>query len=826
MKSKILVLLLLSAFFVNAQNITWTDISSSYTLPTGIKIYSGIDASIPLLIKYIDIDRSYKNLDLRPVVNASSFKNTRDWVSANNGVVGMNGGFFGTGASFSAVVNSNGVESKNIAAVTRSNGSYPVIRGFFGQEADGSMKVNWIYHFGNTITDIYKYTAPLPNTTTTIATAPLQGDGVSYANLISGLGAGPIIVKNNQIIDSYEQEVFFGSGVSNTGLDPRSAIGITANNHLILLVADGRQPGVSIGASIPQIANIMKNLGCTEALNCDGGGSTQLATANNFINTPSETYRSVASAWVIIDKSSTIEIPTPLTPTKDQSNTTSPVNFSWSMDYTSGSNYRLQVSKSLNGWNATDGFTTSTNTTTDVVVNELAATENFSWTNAVPGTTYYWTVNASKSSLGTSNYSAVQSFTVAVPNAISVDWMRAATTNNIPSWFSATGNSERGIAYADNKVYVASRTGGTFVKVLNALSGVDLADLNTTIITGGTNSINDIETSEDNAILACNLTINSSANFKIYKWDNDTSVPTVFIDYVNTTSYRLGDSFTVIGNISTNAAIYVPAGNSSSTVLRWIITNGILGSPTVITLSGFTFGSVPAVAPIDASATSDFFVNANAKNATLFSASGTNKGAIASAILPIGSHSTKAFSVDGKNYLITFLNSQTAGDVNGNCAKIIDITNGIATATTVALSTRLGNNANANTTGDVAVRIFQNPVSLVAYTLATNNGLSGKKIFGSVIDPNLSTGEFESHTSHEATKIFPNPAQDYFNVVIDIAIAKNATLQVFTSNGVLVKEVKIEKNIQPVSISNLIKGIYLIKVQNGKTITTNKLIKI
>ena len=56
---------------------------------------------------------------------------------------------------------------------------------------------------------------------------------------------------------------------------PRTAAGVTADGHtLILLTIDGRQPGHSLGVTLPELADLMIELGAAEAVNLDGGGST------------------------------------------------------------------------------------------------------------------------------------------------------------------------------------------------------------------------------------------------------------------------------------------------------------------------------------------------------------------------------------------------------------------------------------------------------------------------------------------------------------------------------------------------------------------------
>ena len=56
---------------------------------------------------------------------------------------------------------------------------------------------------------------------------------------------------------------------------PRTAAGVSADGHtLILLTVDGRQPGHSLGVTLPELADLMLELGANEAVNLDGGGST------------------------------------------------------------------------------------------------------------------------------------------------------------------------------------------------------------------------------------------------------------------------------------------------------------------------------------------------------------------------------------------------------------------------------------------------------------------------------------------------------------------------------------------------------------------------
>jgi hypothetical protein len=56
---------------------------------------------------------------------------------------------------------------------------------------------------------------------------------------------------------------------------PRTALGLSADgNRMTWLVVDGRQPGYSEGVSEHELAQLMIEAGCDDALNLDGGGSS------------------------------------------------------------------------------------------------------------------------------------------------------------------------------------------------------------------------------------------------------------------------------------------------------------------------------------------------------------------------------------------------------------------------------------------------------------------------------------------------------------------------------------------------------------------------
>lgn len=71
---------------------------------------------------------------------------------------------------------------------------------------------------------------------------------------------------------------------------PRTAIGFSTKKELFIVAVDGRQPGVSEGISLTELAKLMIDFGCVQAINLDGGGSTTMVIADpspRVINVPS-----------------------------------------------------------------------------------------------------------------------------------------------------------------------------------------------------------------------------------------------------------------------------------------------------------------------------------------------------------------------------------------------------------------------------------------------------------------------------------------------------------------------------------------------------------
>lgn len=89
----------------------------------------------------------------------------------------------------------------------------------------------------------------------------------------TAVGGGPVLLQNGEIRITNNEEVKF-AGKAIEDKHPRTAMGYTSNGKLIIMVIEGRNPGIAEGATLVQVAQLFKDLGCQEALNLDGGGSS------------------------------------------------------------------------------------------------------------------------------------------------------------------------------------------------------------------------------------------------------------------------------------------------------------------------------------------------------------------------------------------------------------------------------------------------------------------------------------------------------------------------------------------------------------------------
>jgi len=124
--------------------------------------------------------------------------------------------------------------------------------------------------------------------------------GDEWDKTIYAISAGPRLVKDgNVLVTSAEEQ--FPSDIT-VGRAPRTAVGVTKEGHVLLVVVDGRRKS-SIGMTLTELAQFMQQLGAIDAMNLDGGGSSEMVVNGKTVNHPSDgPERSLGDALVIVPK--------------------------------------------------------------------------------------------------------------------------------------------------------------------------------------------------------------------------------------------------------------------------------------------------------------------------------------------------------------------------------------------------------------------------------------------------------------------------------------------------------------------------------------------
>lgn len=122
------------------------------------------------------------------------------------------------------------------------------------------------------------------------------------------LQAGPLLVRDGAVVDGDHEGFSAGSRQFDSditlGRYPRAAIGVT-EDEVLAVACDGRAAH-DAGLTIAELADALARLGCTTAMNLDGGGSTSLVCDGVLRNVPREEHgialaagRPVATAIVL-----------------------------------------------------------------------------------------------------------------------------------------------------------------------------------------------------------------------------------------------------------------------------------------------------------------------------------------------------------------------------------------------------------------------------------------------------------------------------------------------------------------------------------------------
>lgn len=294
----------------------WTDVSADYgTLPEYIKVYKSPETlEGKAAVAYAAVaDMTSAEWDIWSIDDAAmegtsdAFRTPSEVYGADKWPIVINAGFFyasgGKNYSSSLAVRNSEVLAYNInyASEDWKTIYYPT-RAAFLESENGSFDVCWTYR---TWDNHYMYPSPAENTWTEKPAAQPSASypegGVVFAAK-TAVGGGPVLIDGGKFKDSYVAELFNGaSGIGPDSNQPRSAIGITADRKMVLFVCEGREMTEGVyGLTTADVANVLLDLGCVEAINLDGGGSScMLVNGKQTIKVSDGSQRAVGSTVMI-----------------------------------------------------------------------------------------------------------------------------------------------------------------------------------------------------------------------------------------------------------------------------------------------------------------------------------------------------------------------------------------------------------------------------------------------------------------------------------------------------------------------------------------------
>lgn len=263
-------------------------------LPKGLTLFEGTATNFdgqPMKAWYARLDAKQKALAVKSVQSTSEFKRdlTSTLAQKSGAVLAVNSAYFWIkelpSRSGSIVMSGGKIIGHPRTATVRNGKTVPLLYGAFGVKKNGKYEFAWVTELDGRP---YAYPSPLPNSEELIpppASKTFPAGGRVW-DVQEASGGGPILVRNGVLCLTDTEERFGPSHASRR--HPRTAVGATANGDLILFVVDGRQPDYSMGMSLAELAQAMLDLGCKDALNLDGGGSSAIAVQGKLLNNPSD----------------------------------------------------------------------------------------------------------------------------------------------------------------------------------------------------------------------------------------------------------------------------------------------------------------------------------------------------------------------------------------------------------------------------------------------------------------------------------------------------------------------------------------------------------
>jgi len=295
---------------VTFSQLHWHNVDSLYSpLPSTLHIYKTTDSlnGRPFIAYYASAKlKDKKLLFTAQVGNGYRYTPFEYYKQEKNALLVVNASFFSyeTNQNLSVVVRNGKMVAYNVESLSGTGVDsllyyYPT-RSAIGIAHNRKADVAWIF------TDSSRHWPYSFNWRPVIAKGKEESPTIfdlkdinwKWWKMRTAVGGGPTLLHNGTIwITSKEEQI----PLTENELRPATAMGYTSDDRLIILVIQGRFPGTAEGAALLEEAKILKDLGCYEALNLDGGGSSCMIVNGKETIVPSDNQgqRPVAAVFMI-----------------------------------------------------------------------------------------------------------------------------------------------------------------------------------------------------------------------------------------------------------------------------------------------------------------------------------------------------------------------------------------------------------------------------------------------------------------------------------------------------------------------------------------------
>lgn len=295
----------------------WVEITDEYVgIPEHVKIYRAPEMlqrqNAVAYIATVDVSKAtFKVWSIADILEGTTepLKTPKEVYDAEGKpTIVINAGFFysdgGKNYTASLAVDNGTMLAANVNYASQDwvTMYYPT-RAAFIQRTNGKYEALWTYYTSGG--KHYMYQIPAENAWGSTPLAVPSADFPCIAEefaAVNAIGGGPVLIKDSKIVNSYAAELFDGDGgIMCDTRHPRTAIGVTGDKRLVLFVCEGRDMTAGVpGFTTEEVAKILKDFGCVEAVNLDGGGSSCMLVKGKQTIKPSDgEQRKVASCVII-----------------------------------------------------------------------------------------------------------------------------------------------------------------------------------------------------------------------------------------------------------------------------------------------------------------------------------------------------------------------------------------------------------------------------------------------------------------------------------------------------------------------------------------------